>query len=129
MHILCLDSTGDLPEQQLQLECAAFYNPEDVMYNITVMWNLTNLHPLVVEVLHAHYYTVVGQELKIPLEFPMQYKRQFIMSQVALNFIESVIFLIVRHKKLFGYMYIATRCLKIQKCNSCTNKMFAGECD
>lgn len=56
------------------------------MYNITVMWNLTNLHPLVVEVLHAHYYTVVGHEIKIPPVFPMPYEQQFIMSQVALNF-------------------------------------------
>lgn len=109
IHILCIhfiDRKGDLPEQKLQLECAAVYNPEDVMYNITVMWNLTNLHPLVVEVLHAHYYRVFGQEFKIPIT---NTKQQFIMSQVALNFtltyiVRTLLIDYIRHKNLFSYM-------------------------
>ena len=89
IHILfihLIDNTGDLPVQELHPECAAFYNPEDVMYSITVKWNLTNLHPLVVEVLHAHKYTVEGHEFKFPPQFPMPYKKQSIMSQVAQNY-------------------------------------------
>ena len=53
-----------IPEQELQLECTAHYDPENVMYTVNATWNLTNQHPLVLEALLAHEFRVDAFEFQ-----------------------------------------------------------------
>ena len=49
------------------MECAAHYDPENVMYTINVTVNLTNQDPLVLEALLAHeFHFYVGIIFAVP---------------------------------------------------------------
>ena len=54
-----------IEKADLDLKCAGVYNPEAVMYDITLTWDLSNQHPLAREAMLAHVFAVKALNLFI----------------------------------------------------------------
>lgn len=72
-----------IPKQELQLECAAHYDPENVMYTVNATVDLTNLHPLVSEALFAHGFSVDAMVIEIPVDDTVPSSRFTTLPQVC----------------------------------------------
>lgn len=69
-----------IPKQELQLECAAHFDPESVTYSVNATWDLTNQHSLVLEALLAHKFLVVGSTIMIEVcPDPRDYENDFLI--------------------------------------------------
>ena len=133
----------------LELKCDSVYVPELIMHNITLMWDLSNQHPLAREALLAHEFRVEASN--IILRSPETVDVEFdVQSQVCLKLLYSgtskSIYLhsetcscVPEFPRLMGKIYIFFICIVNYKnttvvCDILHSSLrgyfiFAGKCD